>query len=311
MRKVLIPVITVVLTLAGCEQPGGSGQSGENLATERDFAAPSAAPPPSPVSFDVAVSDTPAADAAGDTGSMQFGNASVLLAYRYAVSLELPARRVRGAVEAHQAECRAAGPGVCQVLSSSFTAYGDDNLGASLTLRAAPGWLATFRGGLETDARAANGRIVATNVQAEDLTRSMVDTEARLRAKRTLRDRLEKLLATQSDDIGDLLAVERELARVQSELDAAQSSLEIVRTRVDMALLDLNYQSTPAALSRNAFAPIGRAFTDFTATFSSAVALLIKLVAVLTPFVMVGAPLVWFLRRWWRGRRAGKATLKD
>jgi hypothetical protein len=197
---------------------------------------------------------------------------------------------------------------VCQVLSSSLTEYGDDNLGASLTLRAVPDWLATFRGGLQADARLADGRIVASSVQAEDLTRTLVDTEARLRAKRTLRDRLEKLLTTQSDDIGDLLAVERELARVQSELDFAQSSLEIARKRVDMAMLDLNYQSTPAALGRNTFAPIGSAFNNFMGTFSSAVALIIKLIAGLTPFVLVGAPAVWLLRRWWRGRRSGNTV---
>jgi hypothetical protein len=195
---------------------------------------------------------------------------------------------------------------VCQVLGSSITEYGEDNISASLYIRALPDWLATFRGRLEVDARTADGRAVSSNVQSEDLTRVFVDTEALLRAKRTLRDRLEKLLACQSGDIGDLLAVERELARVQSELDAAQSNLEIIHKRVDMSTLDLSYQSAPAAISQSAFAPIAGAFNSFMAIFSRAVALIIKLIAGLTPFVLLCTPFVWLLRRWWRRRRAGE-----
>jgi cytidylate kinase len=235
----------------------------------------------------------------------------MLLAYRYSVSLQLPARNVRPAIEAHRTQCSAAGANVCQVLSSSITSYGDDNISASLYIRATPDWLKAFRDRLETDARTADGRVVATDVQSEDLTRVFVDTEARLRAKRTLRERLEGLLASQNGDIGDLLAVERELARVQSELDAAQSNLEIVRKRVDMSTLDLSYQSAPAAISQSAFAPIGAAFNNFMGTFSHAVALVIRLIAWVTPFVLLGVPLVWLLRQRWRRRRAGKQMQGD
>jgi cytidylate kinase len=318
MYNSYLPVIAVVLALAGCEQQGAQQQRTDSATTGDYIAAPTAAPPP-PIAFEAGGSEFRSDEATGsssadtaDIKSMEAaGHAGMLLAYRYSASLQLPARNLRPAIEAHRTQCSAAGQDVCQVLGSSITEYGEDNISASLYIRALPDWLATFRGMLEVDARTADGRVVSSNVQSEDLTRVFVDTEAQLRAKRTLRDRLEKLLASQSGDIGDLLAVERELARVQSELDAAQSNLEIIHKRVDMSTLDLSYQSAPAAISQSAFAPIAGAFNSFMAIFSRAVALIIKLIAGLMPFILLGAPFVWLLRRWWRRRRAGKVVDGD
>lgn len=306
MHRLCLPVVAVALVLGGCEQQGTTSQRLDSTVPGEYHAASPAAPPPSVV-FDVDESGARSDEAAVAINAAANGSSSgMLLPYRYSVSLQLPARNVRPSIEAHRAQCNTAGPKVCQVLSSSITAYGDDNISASLFIRAVPDWLETFRGRLEADARTAHGRIVSSNVQAEDMTRVFVDTEAQLRAKRTLRKHLESLLANQSGDIGDLLAVERELARVQSELDAAQSNLEIMRKRVDMSTLDLDYQSETLAISQSAFAPIINAFNKFMEIFSRAVALIIKLVAGLTPFVLLGVPLGWLLLRWWRRRRVGK-----
>jgi len=245
------------------------------------------------------------------TTAEQLEAAGTLLAYSYATSLQLPARNVRAAMTAHEAECQAAGPSICQVLSSSVNESGENYIYARLYVRAAPEWLASFRDGLEADARAADGRVTASNVSAEDLTRAITDTEARLRAKRTLRERLEVLLQNQSGDVGDLLQVERELARVQAELDSAQSNLEIMRRRVEMSTLNLDYSPTPVALSQSAFAPIGDAINEFVGVFSDALGFIIRSVAFLAPFGLVGVPFVWLLRRFWRNRRARKLAAKS
>ena len=101
-----------------------------------------------------------------------------------------------------------------------------------------------FRASIEADTRAAGGRLVGSNVQTEDLTRSIVDTDAALRTKRELRDRLEALLQRPSNGVKDLLATEQELARVQGEIDTAQSELAVMRARVQMSGLDIDYRST-------------------------------------------------------------------
>ena len=76
------------------------------------------------------------------------------------------------------------------------------------------------------------------------VTRVIVDTEATLRAKRALRDRLQQLLATRPGSLADLLGVERELARVQGEIDSSEPNLASTRTRVAMSAVTIEYAST-------------------------------------------------------------------
>ena len=235
--------------------------------------------------------------------------AGSLLAYRYGVGLELPAVNVAQVAEAHEAACRSAGAGVCQILGSTLTEYSQDNVHASLSLRAEPGWLAAFREGLKSDAEDADGRIVETTVSAEDLTRSIVDTEARLNTQLVLRERLNALLADRTEaDVEELLAVERELARVQGDIDSATSQLEVMRRRVEMSVLDLSYASARQPFTRDTFAGLKRALGDFFYTLSDATGLVIYVIAFLIPFVILALPFLWLLRRWWRGRRARRAA---
>ena len=109
--------------------------------------------------------------------------------------------------------------------------------------------------------RSERGRqqVVNSGVTSEDLSRQIVDTDAQLRAKTTLRDRLQGLLATHPGKVGDLLAVERELARVQGDIDSAQSELADMRGRVAMSDVTLNYGSSDV-LGGRVQSPLASAF---------------------------------------------------
>jgi hypothetical protein len=330
MRRTLMIGLVALAALAACgdntpgtEDYAGQGD-GERLVvtasrtTSQGFHANSSlvgatasergAPPPPPP----APSSPPSPEPGGplqDSDALE--QAGVLLAYRYGASLELPARNVRAMMGAHEESCRAAGVAACQILSANAYENGPSYVYGNLSLRAAPDWLASFRDSLAGDAENADGRVTGTTVNAEDLTRAIVDTEARLRAQRTLAERLETLLTTQTDDVGDLLSVERELARVLGEIDSATAQLEMMRRRVEMSTMDLSYTSAAAPLSRNAFAPLVFALDDFFAVFAEAAGMIVSLVAFLIPWLVVAAPLAWLLRRWWRGRRARKAAAQS
>src|SRR5690606_6160944 len=125
--------------------------------------------------------------------------------------------------------CVSAGPAVCQVIGSESTRHGRDSLSARLEIRAVPAFLTPFRARLEGDTTTAGGRVAMVATDSEDLSRSLSDTEARIRALSTLRDRLLQLLATRNAPLEQLLQTERELARVQGELDATRSALEMMR----------------------------------------------------------------------------------
>lgn len=86
------------------------------------------------------------------------------------------------------------------------------------------------------DSAAALGAVDVRAVSVDDVTEQVVDIEARLVALRASRGRLLQLME-QSGSVGDVIMVERELARVQAELDSLEARLAFFRGRVALSEL--------------------------------------------------------------------------
>jgi hypothetical protein len=267
-----------------------------------------------------AAAGAPAADAATPTAPRTPGEAPAptvptpspaLIAYEYSYTLGAPQAQVRGLIARHEAACRSAGAAVCQVTGSRMNAEGERRLEASLVLRATPEWVARFRGSLAADVAKSDGRIVNSAVESEDLSRTIIDTGARVRALTALRDRLQALIASRPGKLGELLEIERELARVQGEIDAAQSHLVHSQGRVATSVLTLNYESRDALEGRGLWAPIGDALGDFLELIVGVVAFLIRFLAVVLPLAVVVGAGLWLargpLRRAMAERRRARA----
>lgn len=229
--------------------------------------------------------------------------AGVMLAYSYSMGIEAPKAAVPALKDAHEQACMAAGPKICQVLGSSVNSWGEDQVSGYLNLRAEPKWLADFRATIATDADAAGGRLTSNTVNTEDLTAYLVDLEARLAAKLTLRDRIRNLLETRDGSLSDILAAERALADVQGEIDSMTAQRAAARARVDMSALSISYQSDPVT-STGVFKPLVESFKGFFRTSIASLADAVDFVARTWPFFIVGLIVLFVLRGWWRGRRA-------
>ena len=309
MRKILI-VVATALALAACSKNEASRS-----------APPMAADMVAQDARGVATEAAASTDAPAPSGGEVYGGAPPapkpdnpsagvpLLAYVYGATLELPARGVRATMSKHEAACRAAGPAVCQVLGSAVNADDDgQSVNGSMQIRAQPRWLETFRASLDGEAKAAGGRLRGTTVESEDLTRQIVDTDATLRAQKTLRDRLQALLKSRPGRLSDLLETERELARVQGVIDSAESELAVMRQRVATSLLNLSYQSKPNAVTGGTFAPVVDAMTGFVSIVMHGIAFIISAIAFLIPVSLVVVPLGWLFLRWRRRRAMKKAA---
>lgn len=261
------------------------GRAAPQLSSKaRNTATSAPVPPPSP-------------DTNNNPSSLNF------LAYRYNYGFRLPARAVAATSKSHAQTCLDAGPRLCQVINSSTSAYNEDNVTANLSLRAEPDWLEGFKTSIQSSVEAAKGKMTNNSVSADDLTRQILDTDARLKAQKTLRDRLQGLLATRDAKLNDLLALERELARVQSQIESATTTLNVLRKRVSMSVVNINYQSESVAVSQSALAPIGRALKGFVGGFSRGLADVINFLAGVLPWLLlVVLPALWLFRRWWRSR---------
>lgn len=286
--------VSAVLLLAACQGEHAAGDAAVELNLEAD--APAAA-------GEAASRATPAPQATEGAEAAGPEATTPLLAYAYAYTLELPAAQVSPVMATHQRACVEAGPAVCQVVGASVSRPSEDRVFARLQLRARPDWLDRFRQGLGGDAEAAGGDISDSRIETEDLSRAIIDTEAHLSAKTTLRDRLQAILASRPGDLQQVLEVERELARVQGEIDAARSNLEAMRTRVRTSRLTLDYRSQGVLAPDDAVWPLKSALENALSVFFGAVGALVLFAAGALPFVLVIAPLVW----WWLRRRRAEA----
>ena len=196
-----------------------------------------------------------------------------------------------------QSACATAGPTVCQVTGSSVNALANGMVKADLSLRATPAWVSAFRAGLAAQARAAHGQVTAEGVTSEDLSQNMVDTEAHLRAKTGLRDRLQGLLNTHSGAVNDLVALEKSLSDAQGELDTLTSELAMMRQRVATSVVEIHYTSAGVFAPQGVWSPLADALHDFVGAIAGSLAVMVRISAALLPWIVVIGGGLWLARR--------------
>jgi len=292
MRTRITLCALAALSLAACQK---KAETGPPAAPAADATAPAAEATDSAADLTAA----PKASHATRTASAQtpLPNLSIpQLAYAYKYALAAPPKDVRRLMSKHEQVCWAAGPAVCQVTGSNVSENGPDQVSATLTLRAQPAWLRTFRAGLEDDTKAVGGRMVTADTSSDDLSRSIVDGEATLRAKTALRDRLQEALRTRPGKISDVFDLEQQLSQVQGEIDAGRSELAMMKTRVATSELRIDYRSEGVLAPSGVFQPVGQAAADVVGIFVAVLAFLIRAGAVIVPLAGVGALGWWIVR---------------
>ncbi|MBS0384569.1 MAG: DUF4349 domain-containing protein [Proteobacteria bacterium] len=308
--RLLVMTLVMAGALAACGQTSQPSQSANaptgGYAVSERSAGPADRPAPAAADEEVAADGRASGEQRPHTTLAPPTSAQPLsLAYSYQMGLEIPSARLAGVMDAHVRACQTAGPRLCQLVGANRSGDPDSAMNGTLDIRGEPNWLRAFMGGVAAQVNAAGGRLLSQATTTEDLTRSIVDTEAHLRAQTALRDRLQQLLQSRPGRLSDLLDVERELARVQGEIDSTQSNLAVMRARVDMSELTITYQSAPRPVGSDTFEPLRQAFANFLSIVVSGFAAVIMLIAGLLPFAVVIVPIVWGLLAW-RRRRGGR-----
>lgn len=140
------------------------------------------------------------------------------------------------------------------------------------------------------------GKLESQATNTEDVGEEYVDVTARMTNARRLESRLLELLGTRTGKLDDVLAVERELARVREEIERAEGRLRYLRTRAAVSTLTVELHEPLPVLAPgrspilDAFRDAWRNFVGFTAGFIASLGWLI-------PLLLVLAALLWALRR--------------
>lgn len=150
-----------------------------------------------------------------------------------------------------------------------------------------------------TSVTAAGPAPVETSVTREDKTLQWVDLNSRLNNAESLRDRLQAMVkdADREHKLSDLLALERELNRVQSTIDSMQSQSRVLAQQTDKVRMSFQYRSTPQTIARDIWDPIRHAWHNMGATFSDSVGSVLLFVAGTVPWLVVLIP-GWIFGRW-------------
>lgn len=91
----------------------------------------------------------------------------------------------------------------------------------------------------------ASGDVLHREIAAEDVTARYVDTAARLKNARAVRDRLEELLAKAS--VKEAIDIQRELERVTGEIESLEGALALLSNRVAYSTIDVRFQARAGA----------------------------------------------------------------
>ncbi len=83
------------------------------------------------------------------------------------------------------------------------------------------------------------------NFSVSDITAPYEDTENKLSSLRSRRDRLRKMMEEKTEDLSNVLEIDRELARVQTEIEVLSSTQKRRDTNIAYATLGLTLQPAP------------------------------------------------------------------
>ena len=222
------------------------------------------------------------------------------IAMRHRLTVEAPEDDLQAVWESTRALC---GKLDCEMTESSLQKKTDDTLSSgSITLRVAPRDLDKL---FEHVGKA--GVIVQHSSESEDKTAAVIDTEAELHNQTGFRDSLRTMLAKPSATFKDVLEVQRELVRVQSELDALAGKRKVLAAETEKVAVQISFRAKQSFASRSVLTPIANAFRQSGMTLAESIAALITVITACIPWLIGLALIVWLWRKFRHRKRRAEA----
>jgi|GEM_PF-326119 len=281
-------------------------------------AAPPPPPPPPPRPEEGSRALASAAPPVGGTGAGPLlPDVAPRLAYSYGYRFRVPGAALASVQERHLQLCLSMGQARCRVVSMRRSetrpgssppprpdyGYGGgaapapESPAASLEVQVAAPIADEFGRRLTASAGEAGGETVDRQIGADDVSREMVDSEARIRTREMLVRRLSALLETRSGNIEQAVQAERAINQAQEELDAARTWLAETRGRVATSKIAIFYEPSGAATRAAERDPIGKALAQAASIATHSVAVLLFILSLTVPWAAIALLIAYFVRR--------------
>ncbi len=243
------------------------------------------------------------APAASPEGTNPSVESQRFIAMRHSVLLEAAETELPKAWESVGDFCRSIR---CEILSSSIRQKTYDSPPtAALSLRIAPEDVKLL---FEQIGKV--GKILEHRTESEDKTSTVIDVEAKLRNLTELRDRLRQMLASPKGSLKDIVEVERELSRAQSELDSLQMRRKALANETEKVSVDVSFRSRKSVAETGAFAPISTAWREAGHVLAESIAFAITFVVAIVPWLVLFIPTLWILAKGFKKLRGKRAAMR-
>lgn len=192
-------------------------------------------------------------------------------------------------------------PAWCTMLDGSVSTQGASHH-ASVNVRVDPDMLDPYMADVKGEGV---GLELRTHSQSsQDRTTEFQDVSARQKSQEALRDRLLELTKSpKANDVGDLLNIERELARVQGQIESMDARLRSIDALTNRTSVHIAFRSEALAGPVSHPPYISNALNEVGFLVSKNTGQVIRIIAALLPYVLCLGLLAFFVFRILRLRK--------
>ncbi len=227
------------------------------------------------------------------------------VAWRYAYDFQLPDDVIEKVQETHASECEALGIASCRITGLRYSVSDDNAVSAMLEVKLAPDIARQFGKRATGDVRSAGGRLSSTEFTGEDTGPAMSETSRSQVDLQTRIADIQKQLANAALKDSERSQLQSQLGQLRSQLAETQSSAAQTQEKLASTPMTFNYYGKGGITGFGGRNPVFDAARSFVASLVTMITLLLQVLAVLLPWVILIALLV-FAARSKAGRAVGR-----
>lgn len=210
------------------------------------------------------------------------------LAYEHTVRVASGAPDIAQRIDAVREACSSERFGACSLLSARVDS--GPHADGEVVVRIVPTGVGPI-----VDLAAKGATIRSRSTRTEDLAQAVDDNARQQRLLQNQREKLEAFQARRDLSVADMLALARELAALETQVEGTEQVAAQQRRRVETNLLTIGFLSDGSDESR-----VGASLRNLWHAFTDGLADAVEYTGYLLPFVLLGFPLLLFLRWLWR-----------
>lgn len=133
--------------------------------------------------------------------------------------------------------------------------------------------------------------------QAQDVTAQFIDLESRIKNKKEHETRLRSFF-DKAEDVDELIQIERELARVRTEVEQMEGQLKYLKDQTQYSTIHITLLEDAAIVVSESWRPLQVAKDSFNTLIDKSTALLniaIRFIITSLPFIILFIIIAWFL----------------